>query len=215
MSGPSRFYRVESNQVAVYTPGGVLPPECFLVLSLHLVNFTPFLSVSTPHKLSAPNTQPWAAQLCMDHPPPPTPIVTHTRQMVVLWWSYVISDQVRLIRQQLSVIVETDRITKTRENMWDHVVDLLFLCYVFLFIIPKFIFGPFLVYLSIFLTLEQFMYFPPLIIGSNISSGCLSIYDLLTMESVDYVSLISFTPGIPISYWSSWICASCSSLTGL
>ena len=56
--------------------------------------------------------------------------------------------------------------------------------------------GSFLVCLSIFSTLESFMYNCLFIVGSNISTECISFYDLLTLESVDSVSIISFNPRI-------------------
>ena len=56
--------------------------------------------------------------------------------------------------------------------------------------------GYFLVYLSIFFTLEACMYTYPLVLGSNLSNVFLSLSDLLTLEAVDYVSRISFNPAI-------------------
>ena len=47
------------------------------------------------------------------------------------------------------------------------------------------------------------MYTRTLILGGNISTECLSLYDILTLEAVDSVSLISFTHGFSISSWSS------------
>ena len=79
--------------------------------------------------------------------------------------------------------------------LWMH-----YFCVMFLFVSYKIlIVGYFLVCLSIFLTLEACMHVCPLIVGPNISTRRLYIYDLLTMEAVDYILLISFTPGISIS----------------
>ena len=61
--------------------------------------------------------------------------------------------------------------------------------------------GSFLVCFYIFFKLEACMYTFPFIVGSNISTVCISISDFITLELVDSVSLISFTPGISMSSW--------------
>ena len=58
------------------------------------------------------------------------------------------------------------------------------------------------------------MYIFPLVVGSNSSTGWLSLSGLLTLEYFDSVSLISFAPGISISSWYYWIFSSCSLFTG-
>ena len=68
--------------------------------------------------------------------------------------------------------------------------------------------GSFLVHFSIFFTLEASMYTCPFIVISNISTGEIYIYDILTFEYVDSLSLISFTTEISISSWSYLIGAS-------
>ena len=59
-----------------------------------------------------------------------------------------------------------------------------------LFLSQILIVSSFLEYLSIFFTLEDFMYMCPFIVGSNIYNELLSVYDLLTLETVDSLSVI-------------------------
>ena len=66
-----------------------------------------------------------------------------------------------------------------------------------------------------FLALEACMYVCPLTIGFNLYTGCLSLYDFLTLKDVDYVSLISFTTVIYMSSWYYWIGTYCSLLNGM
>ena len=78
-------------------------------------------------------------------------------------------------------------------------MDVLFLCYLFFVSSQDLIVGYFLLCLSIFFTLEACIYVCPFILGSNISTLCLSISVLLTLEEFDSASLISFTLDIFIS----------------
>ena len=76
-------------------------------------------------------------------------------------------------------------------------------CVLFFFVSSQhLIVSSFLVFSSICFTLEYFMYSCPFIVESNISTWCLSLSDLLTLEYVDAVSPILFNPRISIPSWS-------------